>query len=69
MGDPKSTDFLFRDASWIIIKHLSKTQLCNLFPQWKRKIKSANAYDTTSTSSARDLDDSNSIQSEDITRT
>jgi hypothetical protein len=69
--DPKSTDFLFRDASWIIIKkHLSKTQLCNLFPQWKRKIKSANAYDTTSTSlSARDLDDSNSIQSEDITRT
>ncbi len=40
--DPMSTDFLFRDASYVIIKKdLTKTQLMSLYPDYKRKIKKA----------------------------
>ena len=41
--DPTSRDFLFRDASYIIVKKdMPKEQLMRLFPDDKRKIKNAN---------------------------
>ena len=42
--DPASRDFLFRDATYIIIrKDLPREQLIRLFPEKKRQIKSANS--------------------------
>ena len=46
--DPMSRDFLFRDANYIIIKKdLPKSQLINLFPDSKAKIKKANSDGTS----------------------
>ena len=67
--DPMSRDFLFRDASYIIIKKdLPKTQLINLFPQFKRKIKAADGSASTGNQffSEKDTFDSDSIQPDDI---
>tara|TARA_R110002020_G_scaffold17671_2_gene61733 strand:+ start:456 stop:2699 length:2244 start_codon:yes stop_codon:yes gene_type:complete len=66
--DPASTDFLFRDAGFISIrKNLSRSQLINMFPQWSSKIKKADGTTEVVSYSQRDVDDSESIQSEDIT--
>lgn len=68
--DPMSRDFLFRDASYIIIKKdLPKTQLRNLFPEFTRKINQASSHESTSGGfyvSQRDVMQSDSIQAEDI---
>ena len=66
--DPASTDFLFRDAGFISVrKNLARSQLMNMFPQWKSKIKKAGGTSEVVTYSQRDVDSSESIQSEDIT--
>ena len=66
--DPASTDFLFRDAGFITIrKNMSRSQLINMFPQWKAKIKKASGSAETVTYSQRDIDSSENIQPEDIT--
>ena len=66
--DPASTDFLFRDAGFISVrKNLARSQLMNMFPQWKAKIKKAGGTSEVVTYSQRDVDSSESIQSEDIT--
>ena len=58
--DPMSRDFLFRDANYIIIKKdLPKSQLINLFPDSKAKIKKANS-DGTSVSDYSERDKGNS---------
>ena len=68
--DPMARDFLFRDASYIIIKKdLPKTQLINLFPEFKRKINQSSSHESTSGgffASQRDVMQSDSIQPEDI---
>ena len=65
--DPASTDFLFRDAGFISVrKNLARSQLMNMFPQWKSKIKKAGGTTEVVTYSQRDVDMSDSIQSEDI---
>lgn len=68
--DPMARDFLFRDASYIIIKKdLPKTQLKNLFPEFTRKINQASSHESTSGGfyvSQRDVMQSDSIQPEDI---
>jgi len=68
--DPMSRDFLYRDASYIIIKKdLPKTQLINLFPEFKRKINQASSHESVSGGfyvSQRDVMQSDSIQPEDI---
>jgi len=65
-----SRDFLYRDASYIIIKKdLPKTQLINLFPEFKRKINQASSHESVSGGfyvSQRDVMQSDSIQPEDI---
>ena len=67
-ADPASTDFLFRDAGFISVrKNLARSQLMNMFPQWKSKIKKAGGTSEVVTYSQRDVDSSESIQSEDIT--
>jgi hypothetical protein len=66
--DPSSRDLLFRDASFIIIKkNLSKTQLINLFPEHKRKIKALSTQGIVESYTQRDIDESMSVQPEDIT--
>ncbi len=66
--DPASTDFLFRDAGFVSIrKNLARTQLMNMFPQWKSKIKKAGGTSEIVSYSQRDTDTSESIQPEDIT--
>ena len=66
--DPMSRDFLFKDANFIVVrKNLSKTQLMNLFPQHKAKIKKASGSADIVTYSQRDNIDTESIQPEDIT--
>ena len=66
--DPASKDFLFRDASFISIrKNLSRTRLINMFPQFAAKIKKVEASSDVVSYSQRDLDQSASIQQEDIT--
>ena len=66
--DPSSRDFLFRDASFIMIKkNLSKSQLRNLFPQYEAKInKISSSTDNSSSYSQRDVETSKIIQPEDI---
>ena len=45
--DPMARDFLFRDANYIIVKKdLPKSQLMNLFPDKKNKIKKSNSSQT-----------------------
>ena len=66
--DPASRDFLFRDASFIIIrKNLSRTQLLNLLPDFKRKINKVASANEIGNYSDRDSSDSKVIQPEDIT--
>ena len=66
--DPASKDFLFRDASFISIrKNLSRTRLINMFPQFSAKIKKVEAASEVVSYSQRDLDQTISIQQEDIT--
>ena len=66
--DPTSRDFLFRDASFIMVKkNLSKTQLKNQFPQHSAKInKITTSSNYSSTYTQRDLESSKVIQPEDI---
>jgi len=65
--DPMSRDFLFRDASFIIVKkRLTRTQLNQMFPEHKRKIKSASEQGIHETYSQSDRNDSDAIIAEDI---
>ena len=66
--DPMSTDFLFRDASFIQVKkNLSRSQLLNTFPEFSRKIKKAQPYEESKTPSLSERsDNSMSIQINDI---
>ena len=66
--DPTSRDFLFRDANYIIIKKdMPKEQLMRLFPDDKRKIKSANPSNLSPGNySGRDIVDSEIIFSGDV---
>jgi len=66
--DPKSTDPLYRDASFIQLhKNISREQLARELPDYKRKIMKATASGAFQYStSQRDIDDSDSTQSEDI---
>ena len=66
--DPSSRDFLFRDASFITVrKNMTRTQLMNMFPEFKAKIKKAAAASEVVTFSQRDIDLSANIQPEDVT--
>jgi len=68
--DPTSRDFLFKDASYIIVKKdIPKEQLKRLYPDFKRKINSANSINTNVSQgySSRDLDDSVMTFREEIT--
>ena len=68
--DPMSRDFLFKDANFIIVrKNLSRTQLINLFPKHKAKIKDAAGESEIISYSTRDTSTSENIQPEDITGT
>ena len=67
--DPMSTDFLLRDASYIMIKKsLPKQQLYRLFPDMKAKIKKASGLATEGNAAytMRDIGRSDSIQIDDI---
>ncbi len=68
--DPMARDFLMRDAAYIIIKKdLSKTQLIQLYPESKLKIKKATSSANNSNGmfmSERDSMSSDSIQAGDI---
>jgi len=68
--DPMSRDFLMRDASYIIVKkELPRTQLINLFPEFKAKIQKASQSENQAGGfwqSERDSFASDSIQPEDI---
>lgn len=65
--DPMSTDFLMRDASYIIVrKNLSKTQLKNLLPKFARKIDKATGSPELRDFSRRGVEDSQYITREDI---
>ena len=67
--DPKSSDFLFRDASFISIrKNMSRTQLSNLLPQYASKIKKVNKSGAESNAYSQvDKEDASSVLPEDIT--
>tara|TARA_X000000368_G_scaffold411834_1_gene397298 strand:- start:379 stop:2607 length:2229 start_codon:yes stop_codon:yes gene_type:complete len=65
--DPMSRDFLFRDASYVIIqKNISKTALVKLFPQYKRKIVRASGQTQSKQYSLRNVHDSETIQPGDV---
>jgi hypothetical protein len=65
--DPMSRDFLFRDASFIMIKkNLSRSQLKTQFPEFARKVSGATTgHGGSGMYSQRDTDYSNSVQPED----
>ena len=66
--DPASTDFLFRDAAFIQIrKNIARSVLINMFPEHSAKIKRAAGNAENTRYSQRDIDQSESIQPEDIT--
>ena len=68
--DPASRDFLFRDASFIMVKkNLSKTQLKNLFPQHSAKINKTTSSEYSSSFSQRNVESSKIVQPEDISFT
>ena len=68
--DPLSRDFLFRDASFIMIrKNLSKTQLKLLLPDYKAKIDKAAGSPDTISWSRTDFGDRDSIIAEDVDST
>jgi hypothetical protein len=65
--DPMSRDFLYRDASYIIVqKNLPKTQLLKMFPDFKRKIIRASGNAETKNYSMRDIHESTNIQPGDV---
>lgn len=65
--DPMSRDFLYRDASYIIVqKNLPKTQLLKMFPDFKRKIVRASGNAETKNYSMRDIHESTNIQPGDV---
>jgi len=65
--DPMSRDFLFRDASYVIIqKNLSKISLSRLLPDFKKKIVRASGQTQTKQYSMRDVHNSETIQSGDV---
>jgi len=68
--DPMSRDFLFRDAAFIIVKKvLTRSQLNQMFPEHKRKIKKASEQGIHETYSQADRNDSDAIIAEDIITT
>ena len=68
--DPMSRDFLLRDASFVLVKkRLTRAQLNEMFPQYKRKIKKASTDDSLQTYSQADRADSDAIIPEDIVTT
>ena len=66
--DPMSRDFVFRDASYIIVKKdMPKFQLEQMYPDMKRKIKAASGSASSSgVFSLRDIVNSDSIQPDDV---
>ena len=66
--DPMSRDFLFRDASYIVVKKdLPKNHLINLLPDHKAKIKkSSGSVNQFGSASLRDVASSESVQFEDM---
>ena len=66
--DPTSRDFLFKDASYIIVKRdMPKEQLMRLFPDDKRKIKNANPSNLSNNDySQRDITDTELIFNADV---
>ena len=66
--DPMSRDFLYRDASFILIKKdLTRTQLINKFPEFKTKIGKAGGNTSTIDYSIIDKSSATAIQPEDVT--
>jgi|TARA_Y100000310_G_C20701177_1_gene830024 hypothetical protein len=67
--DPTSRDFLFRDASYIIIKKdMPKEQVIRLFPEHQAKIKKASgSAEFSNTLSMRDIGSSDVILPDDMT--
>jgi|TARA_R100001530_G_scaffold108994_1_gene76457 hypothetical protein len=66
--DPSSRDFLFRDASYVMIrKLLARTQLQKMLPEYERKVKAASGSGSVSQFSEASRGDSQSILPEDIT--
>ena len=66
--DPASRDFLFRDATFIMIrKNLSRSSLINMLPEHEAKIKRVARSTNVVSYSQRDTEESYSIQPEDIT--
>jgi len=66
--DPTSRDFLFRDASYVIVKKdIPKEQLMRLFPDDKRKIKNIQSNQLTNDNySERDITDTEIIFNSDV---
>ena len=65
--DPMSRDFLFRDASFVLVKKdLTRTQLMNMFPEYKSRIKNATGGYNALDYSSIDKESSSAIQPEDI---
>jgi len=65
--DPMSRDFLFRDANYIIIKKdIPKSQLIQLLPDFKSKIKKASGQASSIGYSSRDSSTSRNVQPDDI---
>ena len=65
--DPMSRDFLFRDASFILIKKdVTRTQLKSMFPEFKAKIGKAGGKTSTIDYSLIDKATATAIQPEDI---
>ena len=66
--DPASRDFLFRDATFIMIrKNLSRSSLINMLPEHEAKIKKVSRSNEVVSYSQRDTEESFSIQPEDVT--
>jgi|TARA_B100000315_G_scaffold249271_1_gene280228 hypothetical protein len=66
--DPASRDFLFRDASYIMVKKLlARTQLMKMMPDMDRKIKAASSIGQISQYSMADRSDAQNILPEDVT--
>ena len=65
--DPLSRDFLYRDASYIIVqKNLSKSSLISMMPGMKRKIVRASGSTESKQYSLRDIHESETIQPGDV---
>lgn len=65
--DPVSRDFLFRDASYIIVqKNISKTSLVRLLPQYKRKIVRATGSTESKQYSKRDIHEAENVLPGDV---